>query len=145
MSDDGIWPKLERPKVEDRLDKARAIRDQMGIYGENGQSSEEFFAQSAVHTQGIIEWCFGMVWAETPFDMKTKEIIVLTTMAAQDLASELEWHVRVALNLGLTREEIVGIFVQATPYIGLPKANHAIRAAMRAFKKIDEGTLSKSD
>jgi alkylhydroperoxidase/carboxymuconolactone decarboxylase family protein YurZ len=44
----------------------------------------------------------------------------------------------VALNLGMTREEIIGIFVQATPYIGLPKANHAIRGAMRAFKKIDE-------
>ena len=40
--------------------------------------------------------------------------------------------------IGLTREEIIGIFVQATPYIGLPKANHGIRAAMRAFKKIDE-------
>ena len=78
MSDDGIWPKLERPQVEDRLDKARKIRDQMGIYGENGQSSEEFFAMNSTHTQGIVEWCFGMVWAETPFDMKTKEIIVLS-------------------------------------------------------------------
>ena len=144
MSDDGIWPKLERPNVEDRLDKARKIRDEMGIYGKDGQSSEEFFAMSSTHTQGIVEWCFGMVWAETSFDMKTKEIIVLSTMAAQDLTGELEWHVKVALNLGMTREEIVGIFVQATPYIGLPKANHAIRGAMRAFKKIDEEAGKKA-
>jgi hypothetical protein len=41
-----------------------------------------------------------MVWAETPFDLKTKEIIVLTTMAAQDLPDELGWHVKVALSLG---------------------------------------------
>jgi 4-carboxymuconolactone decarboxylase len=140
LSDDKIWPRLERPQVEDRLTKARKIRDQLGIYGERGQSSDEFFAMSAVHTQGIVEWCFGMVWAETPFDMKTKEIIVLTTMAAQDLPGELDWHVKAALNLGLTREEIIGVFVQATPYIGLPKANHAIRAAMKAFKAIDEAS-----
>jgi len=144
VSDDKIWPRLERPQVEDRLTKARKIRDQMGIYGERGQASEEFFAISPVHTQGIIEWCFGMVWAETPLDLKTKEIIVLSTMAAQDLENELDWHVKAALNLGLTREEIIGVFVQATPYIGLPKANHAIRAAMKAFKAIDEAGASRS-
>jgi 4-carboxymuconolactone decarboxylase len=139
MSDDNIWPRLQRPQVEDRLDKAREIRDQLGIYGDRGQSSEEFFAISDTHTQGIIEWCFGMVWAETPFDMKTKEIIVLTTMAAQDQPDEIGWHVKAALNLGLTREEIIGVFVQCTPYIGLPKANHAIRSAMKTFKALDAG------
>lgn len=143
MSDDRIWPTLERPNVEDRLNKARAIRDQMGIYGEDGQTTLEFINQSALQKQGIVEWCFGMVWAETPFDLKTKEIIVLSSMAALDLPGEIEWHVRAGLNLGLTRDEIVGIFVQATPYIGLPKANHAIKAAMKAFKAIDGETGKK--
>jgi 4-carboxymuconolactone decarboxylase len=139
MSDDQIWPKLERPDVEDRLNKALKIREAMGIYGSDGQSSMDLAAVSSTQIQGIMEWCFGMVWPETPFDMKTKEIIVLASMAALDLTDNIEQHVRAGLNLGLTREEIIGVFVQATPYIGLPKANHGIRAAMRAFKKIDDG------
>ena len=138
MSDDQIWPKLERPNVEDRLNKARQIRDAMGIYGKDGQSTMDLMTMSSTQTQGIMEWCFGMVWPETPFDMKTKEIIVLASLVALDLTDNIEQHVKAGLNLGLTREEIIGVFVQATPYIGLPKANHGIRAAMRAFKKIDE-------
>jgi 4-carboxymuconolactone decarboxylase len=141
MSDDTIWPKLERPQVEDRLDVARDIRDQMGIYGADGQASEEFFALSSVQTQGIIEWCFGMVWASGPLDLKTKEIVTITTMVAQDLPNELEWHVKAALNLGLTREEIIAVIVQTTPYVGFPKANHALKAAMRAFKGLDAEKL----
>jgi 4-carboxymuconolactone decarboxylase len=139
MSDEQLWPKLERPNVEDRLDKALKIREAMGIYTKEGETSMDLAGISKTQIQGIMEWCFGMVWPETPFDMKTKEIIVLSSMAALDLTDNIEQHARAGLNLGLTREEIIGIFVQATPYIGLPKANHAIRAAMRAFKKIDEG------
>jgi 4-carboxymuconolactone decarboxylase len=139
MSDDNIWPRLARPNIEDRLEKAREIRGKLGIYGERGQVSPEFRAIPPVHEESIVEWCFGMVWAETPGDLKTKEIIVLTALAAQDLTDELDRHVLAALNLGLTREEIIGVFVLCTPYIGLPKANHAIRAAMKAFKAIDGG------
>jgi 4-carboxymuconolactone decarboxylase len=144
MSDEKIWPRLARPGTEDRLARAREIRERLGIYGERGQVSKEFRAIPPVHEEGIVEWCFGMVWAETPGDLKRKEIIVLTALAAQDLPTELERHVEAALNLGLTREEIVGVFVQATPYIGLPKANHAILAAMRAFKAIDGGKAARN-
>ena len=138
MSDEKVWDQLETPKVEERLEKAKKIRAQMGIYGKGGQASEEFYEISPVHTQGIFEWCFGMVWSQPLLDLKTREIVVISTMAAQDLPDELEWHVRSALNLGLTEEELIEVIVQCSPYIGLPKTNHALRAAKRAFKKADE-------
>ena len=138
MSDEKVWDQLERPNVEDRLEKAKKIRAQMGIYGKGGQASEEFYGISSVHTQGIFEWCFGMVWSQPLLDLKIREIVVISTMAAQDLPDELEWHVRSALNLGLTQEEIIEVIVQCSPYIGLPKTNHALRAAKRAFKIADE-------
>ncbi len=124
--------------MEERLEKAKKIRAQMGIYGKGGQASEEFYEISSVHTQGIFEWCFGMVWSQPLLDLKTREIVVISTMAAQDLPDELEWHVRSALNLGLTEEELIEVIVQCSPYIGLPKTNHALRAAKRAFKKAAE-------
>ena len=138
MSDGKVWDQLETPKVEERLEKAKKIRAQMGIYGKGGQASEEFYEISSVHTQGIFEWCFGMVWSQPLLDLKTREIVVISTMAAQDLPDELEWHVRSALNLGLTEKELIEVIVQCSPYIGLPKTNHALRAAKRAFKKAAE-------
>jgi 4-carboxymuconolactone decarboxylase len=142
MSDETVWDRLERPDVDERLDKARAIRDQMGIYGEGGQASREFYEISPTHTQGVIEWCFGMVWSQPHLDLKTKEICVMCTMAAQDLPEELAWHARSALNLGLTREEIIAVIVQCSPYIGLPKTNHALRAVARMFKELESGPSS---
>ena len=99
------------------------------VYGDGGQVTGDFYDISDIHTQTIFEWCFGMVWAQPELDLKTKEIVVLTTMAAQDQPAEFEWHVRSALNLGIAREEIIAIIVQCTPYIGLPKANHMFMAS----------------
>ena len=137
MSDDDIWGQLETPNVRDRLNQARKIRDQMGIYGDSGQSSREFLEFSPAHTQGIMEWCFGMIWNQRVLELKTREIVVLSTMVAQDLPDELAWHVRAGLNLGLTREEIVEVVVQCGPYVGLPKTNHALKAVMKVFKELD--------
>jgi 4-carboxymuconolactone decarboxylase len=137
MSND-VWARLERPQVEERLKKARVIRDKMGIYGKDGQGREGHYDVSPVHTQGIYEWCFGMVWAEPTLELKQKEMIVLSTMVAQDLPDELEWHCKSAMNVGLTKEEIIATIVQCSPYVGLPKTNHAIKAAVRAFKEVEE-------
>ncbi len=126
------------PDVQERFRKAGEIRRAMGIYGEGGQTTDDFLKISPVHTQTIMEYCFGMVWAQSEkLDLKTREIIVLATMVAQDLPGELEWHVRSALNLGLTQDEIIEAIVQCSPYVGLPKTNHALRAAKRAFDKAE--------
>lgn len=139
MSTDQIEPYVDKnPDARARIEKALEIRNAMGIYGEGGQSDGTFFGISRAHTQTILEYCFGMVWSRPLLDLKTREIIVLCTMAAQDLPDELEWHVRSGLNLGLTREEIIEVIVQCSPYIGLPKTNHALRAAQRAFDKLDQ-------
>jgi len=134
MSDEKVWDRLDTPDVRERIEKAKAIRGEMGIYGDGGQATEAFYNISAVHTQTMFEWCFGMIWAQPLLDLKTKEVAVLAAMAAQDLHEEIEWHTRAALNLGLTKDEIVEVFVQLSPYIGLPKTNHALKAASRAFK-----------
>ena len=117
----------------------------MGIYGPGGQVSADFYEISSVHTQGLMEWCFGMVWSDETLEPKIKEVAVLAAMVAQDLPSEIEWHVKSGLNLGLTRKEIIALIVQCTPYCGFPKVNHALHAAMKAFKSVDEADASKRD
>jgi len=138
MNDDKAWDNVERPDIDARFENAKKIRAKMGIYGPGGQTAADFYEISKVHTQGLMEWCFGMVWSDETLEPKIKEVAVLAAMVAQDLPAEIEWHVKSGLNLGLKREEIIATIVQCTPYCGFPKVNHALNAAMRAFNTIDK-------
>jgi 4-carboxymuconolactone decarboxylase len=143
MSDEKVWSEMKLPDIAERLENAKKIRAKMGIYGPGGQSSKEFYEISPVHTQGLMEWCFGMIWSQPELDPKMKEVAVLAAMVAQDFHNEIEWHVKSGLNLGLKREEIIALIIQCTPYCGYPKVNHALHAALRAFKSHDETKAKK--
>jgi 4-carboxymuconolactone decarboxylase len=137
MSDEHVWDIVERPDIDKRFADAKEIRAKMGIYGPGGQTTADFYEISKVHTQGLMEWCFGMIWSDKTLEPKIKEVAVLAAMVAQDLPSEIEWHVKSGLNLGLTRDEILALIIQCTPYCGFPKVNHGLNAAMKAFRDID--------
>ena len=116
----------------DRTARGKAIRD--AAFGKAGLATWDALNEIApVHAQAIHEYCFGTIWDRPHLDLKMRELIVIATAAAQDLAEEVEVHVRGALNRGATREEVVETIVQCAPYIGFPKTNHALRAAKRIF------------
>ncbi|MED5580427.1 MAG: carboxymuconolactone decarboxylase family protein [Nitrospinota bacterium] len=137
VSKDQILPFVNStPNVQERIDRAIKIRKSMGIYGKGGQSERGAWNFSPTHAQVIFEYCFGMVWGQPHLTLKEKEIIVISALAAQQLDEEVEWHVQSALNLGLEPEEVIGVITQLSPYIGLPKTNHAFRSMLKAFKKV---------
>ena len=117
---------------DDRAARGKAIRD--AAFGKAGLKTwAELNEIAPVHARAIHEYCFGTIWDRPHLDLKLRELIVIAAAAAQDLAEEVEVHVRGALNRGATREEIVETIVQLAPYIGFPKTNHALRAAKRIF------------
>lgn len=132
------------PDVKGRIRKAFEVRHRIGIYGTGGQADDGLYRISPAHNQAILESCFGMAWNTPLLDMKTRELIVIAASAANQCENELEWHVRSALNAGLTRGEIVEAIAQCSPYIGLSKTNQGIRAAKRAFEALDGQTSQKT-
>ena len=42
-------------------------------------------------------------------------------------------HIHAALNVGISREEIVEAFIHCVPYLGFPKALNAVFAAKEVF------------
>ena len=125
------------PDGKERIRKAFEVRQKMGIYGTGGQGRDGFFTISPAHNQVILEYCFGLIWNQPLLDMKTKELLVIAASTANQCENELEWHVRSALNAGLTRDQIVEAITQCSPYIGLSKTNQGLRAAKRAFDELD--------
>jgi 4-carboxymuconolactone decarboxylase len=60
-------------------------------------------------------------------------------LTALNRPHEIRLHVRGALNNGLTKEELMEVFMQSAIYCGVPAAFDAMRVAKEVFAEIDGG------
>lgn len=82
----------------------------------------------------IIEFAFGDIYDREGLDLKQREIITITSLLTQgDTHNQLRVHLNGALNVGLTRKEVIETFIQCIPYVGFPKALNAITVAKEVF------------
>jgi 4-carboxymuconolactone decarboxylase len=123
--------------TEDRKARGKKIRD--SALGKAGLAGwEEMNRICPTHANAIHEYCFGTIWDRPILDLKTRELIVIATAAAQDLPDEVGGHTKGALNRGATPEEVIETILQCSPYIGFPKTNHALRAAQKIIDGWEE-------
>ena len=86
----------------------------------------------------LVEFPFGAIYSRPGFDIKTREIITLSSLATQGNANiELKAHIKLALNSGVTREQIIELFMQISVYAGFPVAVNAMLTARDVFKELD--------
>jgi 4-carboxymuconolactone decarboxylase len=85
----------------------------------------------------VTEWCWGGLWTRPGLARRDRSLVNLGVLAALGRPHELKIHVRGALNNGVTREEMVEVFLQAAVYAGAPAAMDAFRAAKEVFDEVD--------
>jgi 4-carboxymuconolactone decarboxylase len=73
-----------------------------------------------------IEFPFGDLYSREHLDLRTREIAAVSALAALGRAPQLRAHVGTALNLGVTRTEIVELLMQVAIYGGFPAALNAL-------------------
>lgn len=79
-------------------------------------------------------FAFADVVSRPGLDLCTREMLTVSAfMAMGTAAGQLEFHIRAALNVGVTREEIVEILLQIALYAGVPACMNSIAAAKKAF------------
>ena len=67
-------------------------------------------------------------------DMKQRELITITSLLTQgDTSSQLRIHIQGALNVGLSRDEIIETFIHCLAYMGFPRVLNAISVAKEVF------------
>lgn len=88
------------------------------------------------------EFCFGDVWARDGLDTHTRRIITLSSLATQGRMVQLEGHIKMALEQGFERREILEIFTHLTPYCGFPTVLSAVGLASEIFTALDDETPS---
>ena len=77
----------------------------------------------------ITQYAWGSIWTRPGLDRRSRSIAVLTALVARGHHEELAMHVRAALRIGLTPEEIKEVLLQSAIYCGVPDANTAFRIA----------------
>lgn len=83
----------------------------------------------------IVSFGFGDLYSRHTLSLSQREIITLTTLITQGAFDQLRVHLLAALNVGLTKEEIIEIIIHCAGYVGFPKAVQAMGIAGEIFKE----------
>jgi 4-carboxymuconolactone decarboxylase len=85
----------------------------------------------------VTEYCWGTIWSRPLLTRRDRSLLNLGMLTALNRPHEVKIHVRGALNNGMTRAEIIEVFLQACIYCGVPAAVDSVRIAQAVFSEID--------
>src|ERR1700712_858471 len=105
------------------------------IDGEAGQNVIDALADIAPDfATYVFEFPFGDIYSRPGLDLRSREIATVAALAAMgNAAPQLKVHIRAAMNVGVTRDEIVEIMMQMSVYAGFPAALNGLFAAKEVF------------
>ena len=86
----------------------------------------------------ITRYAWGEIWSRPGLPKKTRSLLTLAMLVAQNRNEEFRMHVKAALSMGVSREEIQELLLQAAIYCGVPAANAAFHAAEEVFESLDK-------
>jgi 4-carboxymuconolactone decarboxylase len=86
----------------------------------------------------ITRYAWGEIWSRPGLDRRTRCCITLTALVALGREEELAMHVRAALRIGLTPDEIKEVLLHSAIYCGVPAANGAFAVAQRVLDDVEQ-------
>jgi 4-carboxymuconolactone decarboxylase len=121
---------------KDRRARGLAVYQAMG-WGENAavQELDEDLWQL---TTDVL---FGEIWSRPGLSLRERELVTLAALMAAK-ADGIALHMRNAHNVGISFDEMKEVILQATIYLGMPKALFAMRKlkAVMAEAAANSGT-----
>ena len=82
----------------------------------------------------VLGFAFADVVSRPGINLRTREMLtVASLMAMGNAPGQLEFHIRAAMNVGVSREEIIEILLQTAVYADVPACINGISAAKKAF------------
>jgi len=90
----------------------------------------------------ITRYGWGEIWSRPGLPRKTRSLLTLSMLVALNRDQEFRMHVKAALSIGVTRDEIRELLLQTAIYCGVPAANSAFHSAEEVFEHLD-GKKSK--
>lgn len=115
------------------LDELDAMGREMmqTLHGERsrqGYASPDNTVTAALYPVAI-QYGYGDIWHRPDLDYRSRTICALGSFTALNLVMQLEKFFQAALNVGLSKAEIIEVVIQTAPYSGFPKALNALAIA----------------
>jgi 4-carboxymuconolactone decarboxylase len=113
----------------------RGMRTRREVLGD--EHVDEAIARTTGFTEDfqdlITRYAWGEIWSRDGLDRRTRSCITLAALVALGREEELAMHVRAALRIGLSPEEIKEVLLHSAVYCGVPAANGAFAVAQRVL------------
>lgn len=118
---------------EQRSEYGRAILDAIdGEAGANVIDSLKDIAPELGHQ--VVAWGFGEIYSRPGLEPRDRQLVTLGMLTALGgCEPQLEVHIKGALNVGLTPEQIIEAFLHSAVYCGFPRALNATFIAKKVF------------
>ena len=116
----------------DELAKARELYDRMKLGPYPEPSGDEFDLFFAIASE--VQW--PKTWAGGELDLKTRSLCTVAALIASG-KPQVHGHIRAALAVGASRQEIADVITHIAFYAGFPSAANALRAAREVFRELD--------
>ena len=134
----GVSPKAATPNgqpAESR--RQRGLRALEATSAGAGRAVLDSLADIAPDMAGfILDFSYGDVISRTVLSPRHKETAMMAIAVASGvMRPQLMVHIRAALEVGMTRQEIVEVIIQMAVYAGFPAALNGLAAAKEAFGK----------
>lgn len=82
----------------------------------------------------IVEFAFGDIYCRDNLTLQERELITLSSLATLGgCEAQLDVHINGALNVGITPQKIIEVFIQCIPYTGFPRVLNAVGVAKKIF------------
>jgi 4-carboxymuconolactone decarboxylase len=81
----------------------------------------------------VTEYCWGAVWGRQGLPRKIRSMLNLAMISILNRPHELRAHIKGALTNGVTKQEIMEVFLQVAIYAGVPAAVDSFRIARETF------------
>jgi 4-carboxymuconolactone decarboxylase len=89
-------------------------------------------------TDWIVTALFGGTYLREGLSLRDRQLVNLAALAAVGgVDPQLAGHVRTSLRIGMTREQVIEVFVHLAPYVGVPKALAGLRVAAAAIAEVE--------
>jgi 4-carboxymuconolactone decarboxylase len=122
--------------LEPRYTKGETLLKE--IVGRGAENTLEKLNKIAPDVGVLLAEYFGDFYSCKQLDVKTREMITISVLAATEKLPQLKVHLQAAFNVGCSFEEIKEIIITQIPYIGFPTVLNALEI-VQEFADENEG------
>ncbi len=101
-------------------------------------NARKSFGEMAPHLAEITDRVlFGDVWENSSLSKRDRSLVTITSLISLYRVNEMPFHIKRALENGLTRDEIIETITHLAFYAGWPPAMTALSIVKKVFEDAD--------